>query len=506
MTDQASGDGRNRPGASNADTYAIALRLPILVVVLAATAIPIEWRPPGEASLSFAVHRWDVVANVAGYILVGAVLAGIGSIRAIAAAAAVSVFAEAMQLLMMQRDPSPVDVAANVAGAIIGVIVTRSIWPEVTPMIGLTRWRGFAAGALALALVLRVWAIAGAPLNDRGLTAPGVLEAHWKLDEQSGRIARDSSGHGLNATFAGDPARVPGKLGGAVHVDGVNDYLDAGRAKAYRLVGSMTVSAWIRPSSFPVNDAAIVSNLEESAHVTLGWQLDTTIDRGPRTIGFKLSDACAGFTARYGATPLVANTWYHVAAVFDAEQRRMDVYLNGVLDNGALVGNVTRMRRSSRLPLFVGRRSDVKGFGFIGSLDDVQIHSFALTAAEIVASMKGDPVSRGKFAVNPGSIRQDTDRASGNCAGRSEPADGRLPATVVVVGVLAAVLCLALLPGQLVAAVLASGLAGLLIFAVSSPTLPHFNLWMFPFTSAAGGFAVALSLARRAAASRSCAR
>ena len=87
----------------------------------------------------------------------------------------------------------------------------------------------------------------------------------------------------------------------------------------------MTISAWIRSSSYPVDDAAIVSQLGKHR----GYQLDTTIDEGPRTLGFKLSDACGELMARYGATPLALDTWYHVTGVYDAGAQRLDVYLNG---------------------------------------------------------------------------------------------------------------------------------------------------------------------------------
>jgi hypothetical protein len=487
----------DHPEASNPDAYMLALRLPILVIVLAATAVPVELRPLGDKSLIFGVDAWDVATNIAGFIPVGAVLAGIGSIRAIVVAALMTCFAEGMQLVMLHRVPSLFDVAANIAGAIIGMIVIRLIWPTTTPAIRLTRWRGIAAGTLASGLILNAWVAAGAPLNDRGLTAPGVLEAHWSLDEQHGRVASDSSGHGLNGAFTADPTRVAGKLGGAVEFNGVNSTLEAGRNTAYRLSGSMTVSAWIRPSSFPVDDAAIVSNFQHiPPSIALGWQLDTTIDRGPRTIGFKLADACTNLMARYGATPLVANTWYHITAVFDASRQSMDVYLNGVLDNGALVGTVSRMQRSSRLPLFVGRRSDGKGFEFLGTIDDVRVYSFALTADEIIADMNGQSVSGERAMALPGAVTRQAGRESGGCDWVSEPTDGRLPAAVALIGVLVSVLSLAFVPGRLLIAALASGLAGLLVFAVSAATLPFFNLWLFPLTSAAGGISVALSLRR----------
>ncbi len=490
--------GRDSSAMSDSDNLAIAPRLPVLVMILAATAIPIEWRPPGSALLNWDVSAWDVVPNIAGYVPVGAVLAGMGSFRAIALAALLCASAESMQLVLMHRDPSLIDVASNVVGATIGVLTTRWIWPRGLPNIKLNRATGFAAGALAIALIFWVYSASGAQLNDRGFTTPGILEAHWKLDEHGGSIARDSSGRGLDATFKGNPARVPGKLGGAVRLDGLSQYVDAKRAAAFRLLGSMTVSAWIRPASFPVDDAVIASNIEDMSGATLGWQLDTTIDRGPRTIGFKVGDACNQLTARYGATPLVANEWYHVAAVYDAQARKMDVYLNGVLDDGPLVGTISRMHRSSRQPLSIGRRSDRKGYEFIGTLDDVQVYSFALSAEEIVASMHGHPVNRAKAVVSPGGDIRHDDPVVGACTWISERADARLPALVALVGVLTAVLCTALLPGRIAIAVLASGCTGLLLFVLSSATLPHFNLWMFPLTSAAGGGAVALSLRRLA--------
>jgi len=62
---------------------------------------------------------------------------------------------------------------------------------------------------------------------------------------------------------------------------------------------------------------------------------------GPRTIGFKLADECENLVARYGATSLSTNVWYHVAGVYNADMRTLDVYLNGKPDDGFLLGTVT---------------------------------------------------------------------------------------------------------------------------------------------------------------------
>jgi hypothetical protein len=258
----------------------------------------------------------------------------------------------------------------------------------------------------------------------------------------------------------------------------------------------VTISAWINSSSFPVDDAAIVSQF----HSDSGYQLDTTVDRGLRTIGFKLTNACGDLMARYGATPLVVDTWYHVAGVYDAEAQTLDVYLNGEVDNGFLLGSVTSTQHSSRATVYVGRRSDLKGFEFAGSIDDVRIYSFALTKTEIAADIRGRVIDG--LAVQRATGRgANSTRGAGRprdlhapCAVLSEPEDAKIPGVAGTFGVLVAVACVGLWPsaGSLLCLVV-SFAAGLLLLPATASTLPSFNLWMIPLVTLAGGASVAVS-------------
>ena len=83
----------------------------------------------------------------------------------------------------------------------------------------------------------------------------------------------------------------------------------------------MTISAWINSTAFPRDDAAIVSSHNPRAQ---GYQLDTTVDRGVRTLGLKLANSCGQLMARYGRTPLAMNTWYYVVGVYDAEAQLLE--------------------------------------------------------------------------------------------------------------------------------------------------------------------------------------
>ena len=462
----------------------IALAAPIIWMVLAATAIPIELRPLGRAPLDWGIGISDFVENILGFVPVGMVLAELGLLRVVLLAAAMSVFAETSQLWMMHRTSQPADVAANVIGGVLGALVCVRYGIRL-PALPINRMTSLVAAALAILLAVGISITSGDPLNTRGATAPGTLEAEWRFDENNGRIALDSSGHNLNGAFHGRPMRVPGLMGGAVQFDGAKDYIDFGHSTPLRLTGSMTITAWIRSTSFPVDDAAIVSQLANS-----GYQLDTTVDKGPRTIGFKLTNACGGLMARYGATPLVTGTWYHVAGVYDAQAKTMDVYLNGRPDNGFLLGPVTGSQLSSRSSVYVGRRP-METFEFAGSIDDVRIYSSALTKTEIVAVMSGKALDSLPFPRGDGrSGGKDTD-----CAVLSDSEDARIPGAVAAFGVLVAIACIGLWPtaGRLLGLAVSLS-AGFFFFATRASSLPFFNLWMMPLVSFAGGVSIAISI------------
>jgi len=480
----------------------------VILLIVAATAIPVELRPVRHFAVDFDTSAVHALENVAGYVPLGIVLGELGVLRAAIAGALMSGSIEAGQLFMRYRDTSATDFAANVLGALLGAAVCVH-WKIRTPILRISGWRALVAAGGAFGILLLVWNSKAPPPSTRGATTPGTLEADWKLDESAGRVALDSSGHGLNGRFGGEPKRVEGVMNRAVEFNGAKDYIDFGRATAFRLSGSMTISAWIKPSSFPSDDAAIVSQFQDS----FGYQLDTTVDEGPRTVGFKLTNTCGDLMARYGATPLDVDKWYHVAGVYDAAARTLHVYLNGRLDDGPLRGVVTGAQHSSRSAVYVGRRSDLAGFAFAGALEDVRIYSLALTSAEIAAVMQGKSVDvdahrAAENGVNTAGAAGGIDPGSG-CAVIAEGGDEMIALLAASLGVLVAFACVGLLPwtgsaGPYAKFGISSGLAlfsslasGLLLLAAAARPLPSFHLWLIPLVSLAGGASVVFSLRRQ---------
>jgi hypothetical protein len=193
-----------------------------------------------------------------------------------------------------------------------------------------------------------------------------------------------------------------------------------------------------------------------------------------------------------------------VAGVYNAEAQTLDVYLNGKLDNGFLLGSVTGTQRSSRAAMNVGRRRDLEGYEFAGSIHDVRIYSLALTQAEIGAAMQGTSIDGLGLARATGRSleRNRGSRRPGNlnppCAVLSEPEDARIPGAAASFGMLIAVACIGFFPSAgSWTCLIVSFFAGLLLLPAMASTLPSFNLWMMPLLSLAGGLSVAVSVRRQ---------
>jgi VanZ family protein len=469
----------------------VRLRAPVLITVLAAIAIPVAFRPPQQPELlPSSIDVYDVLANIAGFVPVGFVLASLGPVWAVMAAALLSLFAETSQIVMAYRTPSLTDVMTNVLGAFLGVTIAARY--NLKPQFAATAWIGVAAATLCLLLIFGALMLSGG----RARTTPGTatLEAHWTFAESGGRIALDSSGHRLNGEYHNHPKRVAGPTGNAVKFDGTTDYIDFGHPTALRLTGSMTISAWIKSTSYPRDDAAIVSS-----HNGVGFQLDTTIDRGPRTIGFKLGSPCGLVMARYGKTPLALNTWYYVAGVYDAKAKAMDVYLNGELDNGPLLAPVMGNQKASRQNVYVGKRSDNDQDDFAGEIGDPRIYSFPLTKAEIVADMHGFEHSSGSQAAgrDEGRMATHSEDQKEECSGYPNPEDKNLPGAAAILGVLAAIACVGLLPSSgALSCLIASLAAGLVFVLAMASTLPMLTAGMILLLSMGGGSSVGFALHR----------
>ena len=163
----------------------------------------------------------------------------------------------------------------------------------------------------------------------------------------------------------------------------------------------MTWSAWINSSANPADDGQIIAKSDSGP----GWQLKTSPDMGPRQFGVAVSGTSSSRTQRYSKTVPALNTWYHVAGVYNASANTLDVYVNGVLDSGVLMGTVPAAQVNSSVNVNIGRRTG--GYYFKGVIDEVRIYNRALAQSEIQTDMNtplGLVVSDTQAPTAPGTL------------------------------------------------------------------------------------------------------
>ena len=165
----------------------------------------------------------------------------------------------------------------------------------------------------------------------------------------------DHARHFRRTTSTGTLVNAPiwtiGKYGNALSFSGSN-YVNLGNPTSLRLTGSMTLSAWINISANPFDDGAIVGEAGGA-----GWQLKTSPDTGVRTAAIQISSNGSNSIQRYSTTVLVTNTWYHIAGVYDAAARTLNIYVNGVLDNGVLSGTVPATQTNANVNVNIAQRT-----------------------------------------------------------------------------------------------------------------------------------------------------
>ena len=218
-------------------------------------------------------------------------------------------------------------------------------------------------------------------------STPAGLVSAYSFSEGAGSTVSDSSGNGDTGTINGATWTSAGKYGSALSFNGTSSYVDLGNAASLQLTGSMTASAWVYATANPPDDGQIIAKSD----YTNGWQLKTTPDTGVRTFGFAISDGTT-HVQRYSKTVLSLNTWYYVTGVYNAAAQTLDIYVNGVLDDGVLSGTVPAAQANAAQNALIGMRSG--GFYFNGTIDEVRVYNTALTQAAIQTDMN-TPIGSG---------------------------------------------------------------------------------------------------------------
>ncbi len=221
------------------------------------------------------------------------------------------------------------------------------------------------------------------------------LVAHWTFDETSGTTASDSSPFGTDhvGTLQGDATwSNQGAIGGALSLDGVNDYVTVADSADINTVahGQRTISAWFR-----VTNKAIASRkqviYEEGG---TGRGLNVYIHNGNLYVSIWDTSGTGGWTETFLSTGQIqSGQWHHVALVLDGSQTpqagAFTAYLDGSsFDSGTATeigphGDNIGIGRVAGQTKFHSGDSTSNQHGFSGLIDDTRIYNRSLSAQEI---------------------------------------------------------------------------------------------------------------------------
>ncbi len=218
--------------------------------------------------------------------------------------------------------------------------------------------------------------------------APGPV-GYWKMDENTGTSAYDSSGNNSTGTFTGSPIWSPGKFGSALKFNGSTDYVDTNNQFNFNHSQSFTVNTWLKTSPLTGNQAYSIidkgNGFINTYSLILGW----CNGQSAHLATFLIYDSSTQISVNKctGGTQINDNKWHYLTGVRDAANGKIYVYVDGNLEASASDTTTGDFNRASNV--IIAARGVDYAQKFPGIVDDVKIYNYARTPSQIVQDMNG---------------------------------------------------------------------------------------------------------------------
>lgn len=226
-------------------------------------------------------------------------------------------------------------------------------------------------------------------INSKPVSAPAgdlnQCRAIWSFNQESGNIVTDTTGNGNNAMVIGDTAiwlKPTDPSGGGLRVTGSN-YVEVADAI---INTTQSFTAMIRVNLDKLGNKKYQTFLSIDGKEMYGFVLQFNPYAGQSGGRFEFarldSDSSAAEKIAAKSKPkLATNTWYHLAAVYDADAKEMSLYLNGELQETQPFDHPWQARGKT----VIGRaRSNGHNVSYFdGVVRDARIYASALTDDQI---------------------------------------------------------------------------------------------------------------------------
>lgn len=231
----------------------------------------------------------------------------------------------------------------------------------------------------------------------------GTLVGSWLFDENTGDVARDTSGNANHGTLLDGPQWVEGKFGSALEFDGSNG-VEIANPENFEFL-TWTYVLWFRAEAggdYP----NLIGRQFANAH---GWTIH--LDPGGATFRIRI-DTDGGINQVLTVPGGVRNgEWHHGAIVHDDDEKTLEMYLDGVKGDQSYQGDYKNSGGFLKIGSPAVGAVNLNG----GAIDEVAIFNTLLEEDDILNIMENGLAeavgmlsvsSSGKLASTWGQIKQ----------------------------------------------------------------------------------------------------
>lgn len=236
--------------------------------------------------------------------------------------------------------------------------------------------------------------------GDTSYCAPPVGE--WDFEENTGTIAKDTSGNNNNGTFGTGLSAPTWDLGANNKGAGVKFINNASYIDNTSIIygDSYTAEAWIKPTDLSIVESygrTIISSSPTTKYPI--WLLL----RGNQIRAYSYSSSVSSYFIDSNYNDIQINNWYHVSLTA-TKNGQAKLYINGILDSTFTAGAQATAQKLTIADLRPGRN-----ISFKGSIDQVKIYNYIRTPAQIAYDYnRGAPIGHWKLDECQGSVAHDS--------------------------------------------------------------------------------------------------
>ena len=228
---------------------------------------------------------------------------------------------------------------------------------------------------------------------------PDYIVLYFSFDEGGGNTVTDLSQYGNNGEITGTPEWVDGQYGKAIHLDGSSVVITVPPSDSLTsLTAPMSVGAWIKPVSFPVEWQCLIEMEARPGDRKDGWKVGFH-NQNPVFTTYGHKDHFAD------QITLNPDEWVYLAVVADGTN--VSFYINGELAQQVEFAGTIDVTQSPGVN--IGAEGGKPGNWYCDViLDELWVANKALSADEI-KTLSAPPAAvrpAGKLATTWGEIKK----------------------------------------------------------------------------------------------------